>query len=68
MNTETLETMAREAEEAGKETYLNWHPEYSVLEYIEIDGKEIHNPAYEDEVKDQYWMEESYRAAERVTW
>ena len=68
MNTEDLERMAREADLAEKETYIEWHREYNVIEYIEIDGQEIYNPVYEDEVEDQYWLEDSYRVAERVTW
>ena len=35
---------------------------------MEIDGQEIYNHVYEDEVTDQYWLEDSYRVAERVTW
>ena len=68
MNTDDLERMAREADLAEKETYIEWHREYNVIEYIEIDGQEIYNPVYEDEVEDQYWLEDSYRVAERVMW
>lgn len=35
---------------------------------MEIDGVEIYNHVYEDEVEDQYWLEDSYRVAERVMW
>lgn len=68
MNTDDLERMAREADLAEKETYIEWHPHYQVIEYVEIDGKETYNSVYEDEVQDAYWLEDSYRVAERVTW
>lgn len=68
MNTEELETLAREADNEGKEIYIEWHPHYQVIEYVEINGKETYNSVYEDEVKDSYWLEDSYRVAERVTW
>ncbi len=65
---EELERQAFEAEDNGSEVYIERHPEYNVIEYIEIDGQEIYNHVYEDEVTDQYWLEDSYRVAERVTW
>lgn len=65
---EELERQAYDAEDIGCEVYIERHPEYSVIEYIEIDGVEIYNEEYIDEVKDQYWLEDSYRVAERVTW
>lgn len=65
---EELERQAFEAEDNGSEVYIERHPEYSVIEYVEIDGVEIYNEDYFDEVKDQYWLEDSYRVAERVTW
>ena len=68
MNTDDLERMAREADLAEKETCIEWHPHYQVIEYVEIDGKETYNSVYEDEVQDAYWLEDSYRVAERVTW
>lgn len=68
MNTEELERVCREAEESGKDVSVTWHPEYNVIDYIEIDGVEIHNDHYADEVDDAYWLEDSYRVAERATY
>lgn len=65
MSTEALEELVRTAEDEGKEVFIQWHPEYSVIDYVEIEGVEIENEDYEDEVNDQYWVEDSYRVAER---
>lgn len=65
---EELERQASEAEDNGSEVYVQRHDTYDIIEYLEVDGNVIYNPDYLDEVKDQYWLEDSYRVAERVTW
>lgn len=34
---------------------------------MKIDGVETYNDDYVDAVKDQYWLEDSYKIAERYT-
>lgn len=65
--TEELQQAAWDAEDAGSEVYVQRHDDYGIIEYIEIDGVETYNPNYVDEVKDQYWLEDSYKIAERYT-
>lgn len=65
MSTEDLREMAWKAEEEGRETYVEYHDEYDIIEYIEIDGVETYNDSFIDEVKDQYWLEDSYKIADR---
>lgn len=62
--TEELEIAARQAEDAGREVYVQRHPDLDVIEWIEVDGVETYNDDYVDEVKDQYWLEDGYRVAE----
>lgn len=66
MNTETLQDMAWNAEDAGKDVYIERSPYAPVIEYIEIDGVEHYNPGYVDEVKDYYWEQDAYRIADRI--
>ena len=63
--TDRLQQKGYDAEDAGSEVEYYWHDEYNVLRFIEIDGEEFENPEYEDEVRDQYWLEDGYRVAER---
>lgn len=63
--TDRLQQRGYDAEESGSEVEYYWHDEYNVLRYIEIDGEEFENPEYGDEVRDQYWLEDGYRVAER---
>lgn len=63
--TEELEIAAREAEYAGKEIYVQYHDKYEIIEYLEIDGAEVYNDDYVDEVREAYWDEDAYRVAER---
>lgn len=63
--TEELEIAARQAEDAGREVYVQRHDEYDIIEYIEIDGVETYNDDYVDEAKDAYWAEDAYRVADR---
>lgn len=60
-----LQQKGWDAEEAGSEVKYYWHDKYNVLRYIEIDGEEFENPEYEDEFREQYWLEDGYRVAER---
>lgn len=62
---EELERQAFEAEDNGSEVYVQRHDTYDIIEYLEIDGNEIYNPDYLDEVKDAYWLQDSYNIAER---
>ena len=62
--TEELEIAARQAEDAGREVYVQRHDTYDIIEWIEVDGVELYNEDYDDEVEDQYWLEDSYRVAE----
>lgn len=63
--TEELEIAARQAEDAGREVYIQRHDTYDIIEYLEVDGNEIYNPDYLDEVRDAYWLQDSYDIAER---
>lgn len=63
--TEELEIAARQAEEEGREVYVQRHDTFDVIEWIEVDGVETYNDDYVDEVKDAYWTADSYRVAER---
>lgn len=62
--TEELEIAARQAEDAGREVYIQRHDTYDIIEWIEVDGVETYNDDYVDEVKDAYWAEDAYRVAE----
>ena len=62
--TEELEIAARQAEDTGREVYIQRHPDFDVIEWIEVDGVETYNDDYIDEVKDAYWAEDAYRIAE----
>lgn len=64
MSTESLLEMCYRADDTGRETYIEWHPTFNVIEYIEIDGEEIYNPIYLDEVEDAKWESDSLREAE----
>lgn len=68
MNTEQLRDLAYAAESEEKEVYIQWHEGLDVIEYVEIDGKELLNENYKDELSDAYWLADSYRAADRSTW
>lgn len=62
--TEELEIAARQAEDAGREVYVQRHPDLDVIEWIEVDGVETYNDDYIDEVKDAYWSADADRVAE----
>lgn len=62
--TEELEIAARHAEDAGREVYIQRHDTYNIIEWIEVDGVEIYNDDYVDEVGDAYWTADSYRVAD----
>lgn len=62
--TEELEIAARQAEDEGREVYVQRHPDFDVIEWIEVDGVETYNDDYVDEVKDAYWAEDAYRVAD----
>ena len=64
MNTEKLDELYHAAEDAGREFYVEFHPEFDIIEYVEIDGDVIYNDEYEDEVQDAFWTRDSYRVAE----
>lgn len=64
-SSEELELLGRRAEDEGKDVYYARHEFYDAIEYVEIDGVETYNPSYKDELQDQYWLEDSYRIAER---
>ena len=63
--TDMLRDKAYEAEEKGSDVFFNWHDEYSVLESVEIDGEVYENPDYNEEVREAYWLMDSYAVAER---
>lgn len=63
--TDYLSDKAFAAEDAGQDVFISWHDTYEVIEYIEIDGEEIYNPDYNEEVLDAYWLMDSYAVAER---
>lgn len=63
--TDMLRDKAYEAEDNGQDIYIKWHDTYEVIEYIEIDGEEIYNPDYNEEVREAYWLMDSYAVAER---
>ena len=63
--TDMLRDKAYEAEEDSRDVYIKWHETYEVIEYVEIDGEEIYNPDYSEEVQDAYWLMDSYSVAEQ---
>lgn len=62
---EELEVAVQRAEDAGRAVYVQRHEEYDIIEYIEIDGVETYNEEFDDEVRERYWLEDSYRVADR---
>lgn len=60
---EELQQMAWDAEDEGKDVYVARHDETGIIEYLEVDGREILNPDYADEVKDAYLFADTERAA-----
>lgn len=65
MSTEALEQFVRDAEDEGKEVYVQGHDDYDVIKYVEVDGVEYLNEDFEEEVEYAYWVEDAYRVAER---
>lgn len=64
MSTKALEQFARDAEDKGCEVYIRWNDNHNVIHSIEVDGVEIENEAYPEELEDLYWAEDAYRVAE----
>lgn len=62
--TEELEIAARQAEDAGHEVFIQRHPDFDVIEWIEVDGVETYNDDYVDEVKDAYWIADADHVAD----
>lgn len=65
MRSEELLSMVCDAEDAGKDVYVQRHEFSDVIEFVEIDGVEYYNDEYRDELEDAYWVEDAYRVAER---
>lgn len=59
--TEELHEMANAAEDAGKEVYISWVDDSPVIRYVEIDGEEIENEEYRDELQDCADQQDSFR-------
>jgi len=64
MRSEELQQLSWQAEDNGQDVYVQRHEVLDVIEYIEIDGKEIYNTSYHDEVSDAYWAADAERVAD----
>ena len=64
LGTETLRQMAYDAEENGEEVEVYENEEHGIILFIEINGVEIENPVFADELEDARWMEDAYGMAE----
>lgn len=66
MSTEKLYELVRNAEDAGQYSYAAYHDEFDIIEYVEIGDDVIYNEDYEEEVREAYWLDDSYRVADRL--
>lgn len=52
MGSEDLERMAFDAEDAGADVYIQRYGDTDVIQLIEINGEEVENPEWEEELRE----------------
>lgn len=65
MGSEDLERMAFDAEDAGADVYIQRYGDTDVIQLIEINGEEVENPEWEEEMFD---MADGWRGVAEGLW